>query len=99
MLYEVITRQEAATGKDAPDLSDPAWYKNLAGLSGMNVDTKLITMASDIFRIISQAKVNNSVLTATAVVQRFQNTKTGNRITSYNVCYTKLLRNIMPLNH
>jgi len=70
-------RQEAATGKDAPDLSDPAWYKNIAGLNGMNVDTKLITMASDVFRIISQAKVNNSELTATAVVQRLQNSKTG----------------------
>ena len=70
-------RQEAATAKDAPDLSDPTWYKNIAGFSAMNLDTKLITTASDIFRITSEAKVNNSVLTATAVVQRLKNAKTG----------------------
>jgi general secretion pathway protein K len=70
-------RQEAATQKDAPDLSDPTWYKNIAGVGGMNLDTKLITIASDIFRIISEAKVNDSVLTATAVVQRLKSAKTG----------------------
>ena len=70
-------RQEAATAKDAPDLSDPTWYKNIAGFSAMNLDTKLITTASDIFRITSEAKVNDSVLTATAVVQRLKNAKTG----------------------
>ena len=79
-------RQELASGKEAPDLSDPAWYKNMAGFSGMNLDPKLITMASDTFRIVSEAKVNNATLTATAVVQRLQNTKTGKwdcKIVSY----------------
>ena len=70
-------RQEAASSKDAPDLSDPTWYKNIAGFSAMNLDTKLITTASDIFRIISAAKVNDSVLTTTAVVQRLKSEKTG----------------------
>lgn len=36
-----------------------------------------VTTASDIFRITSEAKVNDSVLTATAVVQRLKNAKTG----------------------
>ena len=70
-------RQETAGGKDAPDLSDPTWYKNIAGFSAMNLDTKLITTASDIFRIKSEAKVNDSVLTTTAVVQRLKSEKTG----------------------
>ena len=70
-------RQEAATDKDAPDLSDATWYKNIAGISGINLDKNLITTASDIFRIVSTAKVNNTVLTVTAVVQRTQNAKTG----------------------
>jgi len=70
-------RQELASGKDAPDLSDPSWYKNIAGFGGMNLDPNLITMASDTFRIISEAKVNNAALNATVVVQRLQNTKTG----------------------
>jgi hypothetical protein len=70
-------RQEAASGKDAPDLSNPAWYKNIAGFSTMNLDKNLITTTSDIFRIVSEAKVNDSVLTTTAVVQRSQSEKTG----------------------
>jgi general secretion pathway protein K len=70
-------RQEAASDKDAPDLSDATWYKNIAGISGINLDTNLITTASDIFRIESAAKVNNTGLTVTAVVQRTQNAKTG----------------------
>jgi general secretion pathway protein K len=70
-------RQEAASGKDVPDLSDPTWYKNIAGFSAINLDTNLITTASDIFRIISEAKVNDSVLTTTAVVQRLKSEKTG----------------------
>ena len=74
-LFEM--RQEAATNKDAPDLSGTTWYKDIAGLSGLNLDTKLITTASDFFRIVSVAQVNNSIMTATAVVQRIKNAKTG----------------------
>ncbi|MGD8880920.1 MAG: general secretion pathway protein GspK [Desulfobacterales bacterium] len=70
-------RQDAATNKDTPDLSNPTWYKDIAGASGINLDTNLITTASDIFRILSVAKVNNSALTVTAVVRRIQNAKTG----------------------
>jgi general secretion pathway protein K len=70
-------RQEAAAGKDAPDLSDPAWYKNIAGFSAMNLDTNLITTASDTFRITSAAKVNDFELATTAVVQRLKSKKTG----------------------
>jgi general secretion pathway protein K len=79
-------RQEAAADKDAADLSQPAWYKNIPGFSAMNLDTNLITTASDIFRITSAAKINDSALAATAVVQRLQSEKTGKwfcRILSY----------------
>ncbi len=74
-LYEM--RQQAAEDKDAPDMSDPMWYKNIAGFSDMNIDTNLLTTASDIFRIVSEAKVNNSALVVTAVVQRQKNAKSG----------------------
>ena len=70
-------RQEAASAKDVPDLSDPSWYKNISGFGAMNLDKNLITAASDIFRIVSEAKVNDSVLTATAIVQRSKSEKTG----------------------
>ena len=74
-LYEL--RQQVATDENAPDLTDPSWYKKIAGLGGVNLDTNLITTASDVFRIVSTAKINNSILTATAVVQRQMNEETG----------------------
>jgi general secretion pathway protein K len=74
-LYEL--RQQVAEDKDAPDLSDPSWYKNITGLGDLNLDTKLITTASDTFRIVSVAKVNDSTLTATAVVQRQTDPESG----------------------
>ena len=70
-------RQEAAADKDAADLSAPTWYKNIPGFSAMNLDTNLITTASDTFRIISAAKLNDFALATTAVVQRLQDEKTG----------------------
>ncbi len=74
-LYEL--RQQVVDDKNAPDLSDPAWYKNIAGLSGLNLDTQLMTTASDIFRIVSEAKVNDSTLIATAVVERQKKEKSA----------------------
>ncbi len=73
--YEL--RQQAATDKNAADFANPTWYKNIAGLGDLNLDTKLLTTASDIFRIVSEAKVNDSVLTATAVVERQKNENSG----------------------
>jgi hypothetical protein len=43
----------------------------------MRLDSNLFTMASDFFRIKSEAKVNNSVFVATAVVHRQQHAETG----------------------
>jgi general secretion pathway protein K len=74
-LYDL--RQQAATDKEAPDFSNLTWYKNIAGLGDLNLDTNLLTTASDIFRIISEAKVNDSVLAVTAVVERQKNEKSG----------------------
>ncbi len=70
-------RQSAAEDKDAHDFSNPAWYKSIGGLSGINLDTKLITTASDVFRIESAATLNNRKLTTTSVVTRVKNEKTG----------------------
>ncbi|MDX1707305.1 MAG: general secretion pathway protein GspK [Desulfobacterales bacterium] len=70
-------REEMAADKSAPDFSNPAWYQNIAELSGMSLDANMLTTASDIFRIVSEAKVNDSKLIATAVVERRQNEKSG----------------------
>ena len=70
-------RQQAVSDKDTADFSNTTWYKTITGFSGMNLDQNLITTASDIFQIVSEANVNNSRLIATAVVQRVQNAETG----------------------
>jgi general secretion pathway protein K len=70
-------RQTASTEKGTPDLSDAMWYKSVAGANLANLDTNLVTTSSDFFRIKSEAKINNSTLTTTAVVQRVQSAKTG----------------------
>ena len=73
--YEL--RQQVATDKKAIDFSNPTWYKDIAGLGDLNLNTKMLTTASDVFRILSEAKVNDSVLTTTAVVERHKNEKNG----------------------
>jgi general secretion pathway protein K len=70
-------RQEAAGDQDARDFSNPEWYKNISGLAGIQLDRNLITTASDSFRIISTASLNDHKLTTTSVVQRVKNEKTG----------------------
>jgi general secretion pathway protein K len=74
-LYEL--RQQVATDESGFDFSNPTWYQNIAGLGDLNLDTNLLTTASDIFRIVSEAKVNDSELTVTAVVERQKNEKSG----------------------
>ena len=70
-------RQEMANGKDVTDILSGTWYKEIPGLSDIRLDPNLITMSSDIFRIISSATMNGAKLTVTAVVQRAANTKSG----------------------
>ncbi len=75
VLYEY--RQQLAEEKDLQNLSNPQWYKNISGFSGLAVDPSLITTASDVFRIVAETVLNETRLTATAVVQRLQNKQTG----------------------
>ena len=70
-------RQEVAGDQDDHDFSNPEWYKNISGLAGINLDRNLITTASDIFRIVSTATLNDHKLITTSVVQRIKNEKTG----------------------
>jgi general secretion pathway protein K len=70
-------RQEAAAEKDINDFSNLTWYKNISGFGNINLDTNLLTTASDYFRIVSAASLNNIKMTTTVVIQRLQNAKTG----------------------
>jgi len=74
-LYE--SRQEMADNKDVHDFSSPKWYKNITGFGDVTIDSGLITVASDFFRIHSIASLNDIRSSVIAVVQRVQNPKSG----------------------
>lgn len=70
-------RQELAAEKDVHDFSSLQWYKNIAGLSDVTIDSRLITTSSDVFRIRSTASINEIQSSVIAVVQRVQNPESG----------------------
>ncbi|MFC1829809.1 general secretion pathway protein GspK [Thermodesulfobacteriota bacterium] len=59
------------------DLTGPEWYKNIPGLSDIEIDPELISTSSDIFRIESIATHHQMKRIVTSVVQREVNKKTG----------------------
>ena len=59
------------------DISAPTWYKEVPGLSGVEIDPDLITVSSDIYRIVALAALDEMKVELTAVVQREQQQKTG----------------------
>jgi len=63
-------RKEAAEQKSAGDFSSLQWYKSIAGMADINIDTRLITTASDTFRIEARASLNDAQSAVTAVVER-----------------------------
>jgi general secretion pathway protein K len=70
-------RQELAAEKDTHDFSSPKWYKNISGLSDVTLDSRLITVSSDVFRIQSTASLNEIQSSVIAVVQRVPNPESG----------------------
>jgi hypothetical protein len=73
-------RQEALNDEEDHDFSSPGWYKEIPGLSDVNVDKKLITTQSDIFRIESEAKLYDSKSKTITVVQRTRDPESGKGI-------------------
>ena len=59
------------------DLSSTTWYKQVPGLSDVEIDPKIITTASDFFRIESIGTLHEINMKITAIVEREQNKKTG----------------------
>jgi general secretion pathway protein K len=70
-------RQEIIAGKDVNDFSNTKWYKQIPGFGDIAIDPKLITVSSDVFRIESEAAVDNIKSYVTAVVQRVQTPQSG----------------------
>ena len=70
-------RQEMMADKDSHDFSNPKWYKEIAGLGDIAINTNLVTVTSDVFRIKSEAAINLTKTSVMAVVQRVQNPESG----------------------
>ena len=70
-------REAALETEESPDFSNPGWYKEIPGFGDINLNTNLITVSSDIFRIESEAKLQDQTLMTTAVVERVKDAKTG----------------------
>lgn len=67
----IIEYREARSGSQYTyNLTDINWYKNVPGLSDVQLDPALVTVSSQIFRLICTAKLNDVQVTTTAVVQR-----------------------------
>lgn len=74
-IYEY--RLENSGGVYTHDLTSPAWYKNVPGCSDIEIDSRLITTQSDIFRIRATAELPGMRHAADVVVERQQDSKTG----------------------
>ena len=81
-------RRDMVSGKQTVNMKSPNWFTQIPGLEGLKLDPKLITAASDVFRVESTATLHDADLTITAVVQRVQAPKAGKwtcRILSWQV--------------
>ena len=70
-------RQEIAAEKDVHDFSSPKWYKSIAGFGDVTLDSRLISVSSDVFRIQSTASLAGIQSSVITVVKRVQNPESG----------------------
>ena len=70
-------RLETSDSKYIHNLSSTSWYKEVPGLSDVEIDPKIVTTTSDFFRIESLASLNEIKMNITAIIKRERNKKTG----------------------
>ena len=73
----IVEYRKAAADEDSHDFSNPKWYKEIAGLGDVAINTNLVTITSDVFRIKSEASGNLTKTAIIAVVQRVQSPESG----------------------
>lgn len=70
----LIDYREATSGSQyTHDLTNVNWYKSVPGLANVTIDPALITVSSDIFRVVATATLHDVKTTTTAVIQREKN--------------------------
>lgn len=70
-------RQETAGGEYVYDLSSPSWYQQVPGMEDVEIDSSLVTVKSDLFRVRCEARLNDSRMAATVILRREQAEETG----------------------
>ncbi len=81
-------RQEKTDLQYIHDLSSSTWYKHVPGCKNIEIDPELISISSNLFRIMAIATLHKIKITVTAVVQREKDGKTGKhrcRILSWDI--------------
>jgi general secretion pathway protein K len=58
-------------------ITNAGWYKNVPGAGGITINPDLITVSSDLFRIVSTATRNERTATVNVVIQRVKEQDTG----------------------
>ena len=67
----LVDYREAVSGAQyTHELTNINWYKNVPGFAGINFDPELISISSNVFRIIATADLEGAVSTTTAIVRR-----------------------------
>jgi general secretion pathway protein K len=73
----LIDHREAISGNQyTNDLTSESWYTSVPGVNF--ADSDMITISSDVFRIIAIAELNGVTATTTAIVKREQESETSN---------------------
>lgn len=70
-------RMEKSNDQYINSLAEPDWYKNVPGLEDLTIEKELITNTSDIFRIVSTARLRGKEQTVEAVIERKTDRKSG----------------------
>jgi len=71
--YRVAKADETYTNT----ITNAGWYKNVPGAGGIAISPDLVTVSSDLFRIVSTATRNERTTTVNMVVQRVKEEDTG----------------------
>lgn len=67
-LAEAIVEYRETVPPD--ELSDPRWYKNAPGCSGISIDPELISLSSSYFRVVSTAELSGLKTIAAVIIER-----------------------------
>ena len=67
---EMISDMDEFRRNEENNLSEPAWYKNIPGMTGITIDPGLITVQSNIFRITSTGYLNDIGKRISGVIEK-----------------------------